>query len=113
MSQITPVPGPSQADFDALNGKVTNLDLITGQTAGIKSIALDATKCPVGSIRWFDLRNTATADIPTNAQYGIARVNKRNATAITITIYDEFGNIYYCTYGGTWDAWKKVTMTTA
>ena len=34
MSQITPVPGPSQADFDALNGKIANkANIQTGQLA--------------------------------------------------------------------------------
>lgn len=32
MSQITPVPGPSQADFDALNGKIAKNEIQTGIT---------------------------------------------------------------------------------
>jgi len=121
MNQWEAAPAPTKAEFDTLSGQVStlnsdvaNLDLITGQTTGIKTIALDSTLCPNGSVRWFDLRNTAVSDIPANAQYGTARVNKRNASSITITIYDDFGNIYFTSYGGTsWLDWKKVTMTTA
>ena len=95
----------------AINDAVINLDLIQGKTAGIKSIAVDADLCPNGSVRWFDLRNTNTSDLPTGAMYGTARVNKRNSTAITITVYDEYQNIYFTTFGGSaWTAWKQVSL---
>ena len=79
-------------------------------TQGIQSVAIDETLCPNYTVRWFNLRNSLTSELPnSDAAYGIAEVRARSSGARTVTIYAENNNIYFASYNGSWSNWRKVS----
>lgn len=83
------------------------ITVMTGLTSGIKTIALDATKCPDNSVRWVNTSTTNTSELPNgNSRYGLACISRRNSTSISITLYPENGNMYTTGYNGSsWSNW--------
>ena len=93
-----------------LNSKISITNL--GGSEGIKTVALNDTRCPVNQVRWFNLRNSDTSELPGDGQkYSVARVTKRTSGTCHIEVFTDGGDIWVCgNTGANWTSWEMLAL---
>ena len=99
------------------NEAITNLETNTNiqaltSTEGIKTIALDTTRCPANTTRWFNVRNSLVSELPdSSCVYAVARVAKRLNNIAYIELYNDSGKTFTNTYdGSSWAGWQELAL---
>ena len=95
---------------DAVNTLNSQIAVYTAPSgSSIKQLAFNDSICPSNGVKWINLRNCSTSDLPNaNAVYGLARVIRRVATVARVELYLDNGTTYIATAtdsGSTWTAW--------
>lgn len=90
-----------------LNNQITINALTSSQK--LTTVALDNTSVPANSVRWFNVRNADTSDLPLYAQTSVARVTKRINGTCFIELFNDGGNYWTNSYDGSnWSGWYSV-----
>lgn len=92
------------AGVSSLSDQITMLKIYTlssGQE--LLTVARDTNICPINTIRWINPRNGSVSGA---TQFGIAHVNKRINSAISVTLYTDGGKILTNSWDDTASAWR-------
>ena len=98
MSQITPVPGPSQADFDALNGKIAILSFSVSATGSLDANGfLNYARAVYAKL---SSGQSALVNSSFAGTYSIAVANRSGNFLVIIYAPSDFSRIFKIVYRG-------------
>lgn len=119
-STLTKPAYTDSADIAVINTNmdkiVSNINNISIQpltsSEGIKTVALNSTRCPVNQVRWFNCRLSITSELPSFAQAtSIARVTKRIDNTCFIELFTDGGETWTNAYNGSvWSGWEQLAL---